>query len=167
MLGSKEKLVTRVSLEFLNHIIPVFEKFLLLFQKSCLVVHILCDNLCDILIKLLRRFIKPKVLKTSMSQISHLLIIQSSMCLTTVIGGSTRKVPNDLTADQQKIALLGMRSFFKAKASYLKEKLPLGNELRQLECLNPTKRHKQSTVLSIQNIASVLQPKIKFYRSSR
>ena len=31
MLGPKEKLVTRVSLEFLNHIIPVFEKFLLLF----------------------------------------------------------------------------------------------------------------------------------------
>ena len=40
-------------------------------------------------------------------------------------------------------------------------KIPLGNELlRQLGGLNPTKRHKQSTVLSIQNIASVLQPKI-------
>ena len=54
-----------------------------------------------------------------------------------------------------------MRSFFKATESHLKEKLPLGNELlRQLGCLNPAKRHKQSAVLSIQNIASVLQPKI-------
>ena len=77
------------------------------------------------------------------------------------IGESTRKELKDLTADQQKIALPGMRSFFKATASHLKEKLPLGNELLwQLEYLNPTKRHKQSTVLSIQNIASVLQPKI-------
>ena len=32
----------------------------------------------------------------------------------------------DLTADQQKIALLGMRSFVKATASHLKEKSPLG-----------------------------------------
>ena len=54
-----------------------------------------------------------------------------------------------------------MRLFFKATALHLKEKLPLGNELLwQLGCLNPTKRHKQPTVLSIQNIASVLQPKI-------
>ena len=82
MLGPKEKLVTRVSLEFLNHIIPVFEKFLLLFQKSCPVVHILYDNLCDILIKPLRRFIKPQGLETSMVQISHLLIAQSFNCLT-------------------------------------------------------------------------------------
>ena len=34
MLGPKKKLVNRVSLEFLNHIIPVFEMFLLLFQKK-------------------------------------------------------------------------------------------------------------------------------------
>ena len=54
-----------------------------------------------------------------------------------------------------------MRSFFKPTASHFKEKLPLGNELlRQLGCLNATKRHKQSTVLSIQNIASVLQAKV-------
>ena len=59
------------------------------------------------------------------------------------MGESTREVLKDLTADQQKIALLEMRSFFKATASHLKEKLPLGNEhLRQFGCLNPTKRHK-------------------------
>ena len=33
MLGTKEKDVTRVTVEFLNDTIPVFEKFLLLFQK--------------------------------------------------------------------------------------------------------------------------------------
>ena len=97
-----------------------------------------------------------------MVQFLHLLIVQFQLPdKEIVIGESTRKVLMDLTADQQEIALLGMRSFFKATASLLKENLPLGNELlRQLGCLNPTKRHKQSTVLSIQNIASVLQPKI-------
>ena len=36
-----------------------------------------------------------------------------------------------------------------------------GNQLlRQLGCLNPTKRKKNSTVSSIQSLASVLQPKV-------
>ena len=113
--------------------------------------------------KLLRRFIKPQGLENKYG--SDLTSVDSTKFQLSeeemVIEGSTRKVLMDLTANQQKIALLGMRSFFKATASHLKEKLPLGNELpRQLGCLNPTENHKQSTVLSIQNIASVLQPKI-------
>ena len=82
MLGPKEKLVTRVSLEFSNHIIPVFEKFLLLFQKSCPMVHILYDNLCDILIKLLRRFIKPQGLENKYDSDLASVIAQSFNCLT-------------------------------------------------------------------------------------
>ena len=108
--------------------------------------------------KLLRRFIKPQGLEnkygsdlTSVNCTKFQLLDKEI-----VIGESTRKVPTDLTADQWNFALCGMRSFFKATASHLKEKLPLGNELlRQLGCLNPTKRYKQSTVLSIQNIASI------------
>ena len=45
MHGTKEGVVTRVTLEFLNSCIPVFEQFLLLFQKSSPVVHILYDNI--------------------------------------------------------------------------------------------------------------------------
>ena len=113
MFGPKEKLVTRVSLEFLNHIIPVFEKFLLLFQKSCPVVHILYDNLCDTLIKLLGRFIKSKGPENKYG--SDLASVDCTKFQLpdkeTVIAESTRKVLKDLTADQQKIALLGMKSF--------------------------------------------------------
>ena len=60
MLGTKEKDVTRVTLEFLNDIIPVFEMFLLLFQKCSLVIHVVYDSLCDILLKLMRRCLKPQ-----------------------------------------------------------------------------------------------------------
>ena len=59
MLGTKEKDVTRLTLEFLNDIIPVFEKFLLPVQKSSPVIHVVYDSLCDILLKLMRRFLKP------------------------------------------------------------------------------------------------------------
>ena len=48
-----------------------------------------------------------------------------------VIGESTRKVLKDLTADQQKIALLGMRSFFKAIASL---GCPTGTKVQSSHC---------------------------------
>ena len=57
--------------------------------------------------------------------------------------------------------MLGIHSFFSTATSYLQEKLPLGNQLlKQLRCLNPTKRNDESTTPSIQNLASILQPKI-------
>ena len=54
LLGTKEKAVTKVTLEFLNNLIPLFEQFVLLFQKSSPVVHVLYDSMCDILAKPMR-----------------------------------------------------------------------------------------------------------------
>ena len=48
MLATREKSVTRVSIEFLNDIVPVFKEFILLFQKECLVVHLLYDSMCSV-----------------------------------------------------------------------------------------------------------------------
>ena len=163
MLGTKEKAVTRVTLEFLSNVLPVFEKFLLHFQKRCPVVHILYDSLCDTLMKLLRRFMKPQSIENKYgSDLTHVDCTKLQLPdKEIVIGDSTRKVLKDLTGDQQRNALLGMRSFFKVTASYLQLKLPLDNALlRQLGCLNPQKREKKSTVLSIQNITNILQPKL-------
>ena len=76
-------------------------------------VHILSDNLCDILIKLLRRLIKPQGLKNKYG--SDLTSVDCTKFQLPdkeiVIGETRRKVLKDLTADQQKIAMLGMRSF--------------------------------------------------------
>ena len=71
-------------------------------------VHILYDNMCDILIKLLRRLIKPQGLENKYGpdlpsvDCTKFQLPDKEM----VIGGSTRKVLMDLTADQQKIACL-------------------------------------------------------------
>ena len=163
MLGTKEKASTRVSLTFLSKVIPLFEKFLLLFQKSTPVVHILYDSLCDILNKLFRRFLKPQAMENKYG--SDLASVDCTKLQLSdneiVLGDTTRKALKNLTADQQKGAFLGMRSFFKAAASHLQSKLPLQNELlRQLGCLNPLKKEKKSTLISIQSISSVLQPKV-------
>ena len=98
-----------------------------------------------------------------MVQISHLLIAQSFNCLTKklLLEKAQERYWRIWQLINRKLPCLEWGHFFKATASHLKEKLPLGNELlRQSGCLNPTKRHKQSGVLSLENIASVLQPKI-------
>ena len=78
-----------------------------------------------------------------------------------VIGESTRKALRQLSPEQQRHTMLGICSFFSTATSNIQEKLPLGNQLlKQLRCLNPTKRNEESTTSSIQNLASTLQPKI-------
>ena len=62
LLSTKEKSVTRVMLEFMCNVIPLFEQFLILHQKSSPVVHMLYDSMCDILAKFMRRFMKTQVL---------------------------------------------------------------------------------------------------------
>ena len=164
MLGTKEKDVTRVTLEFLNDIIPVFEKFLLLFQKSSPVIHVVYDSLCDILLKLMR-FLKPQA--TEKKYGAELVSIECTnikLQLTDkvmVIGDGTWKALSALQAEKQKRSMLGMRSFLSPATSYLQQKLPLSNELlRHLGCLNPKKRDRKSTVASIESVTCVLQPKV-------
>ena len=60
MLGTKEKATTKVTLQFFRNIIPLFEQFLQLFQKASHIVQIMYDSICDILKKLLRRFMKAE-----------------------------------------------------------------------------------------------------------
>ena len=155
MLGTKEKDVIRVTLEFLNDIIPVFEKFLLLFQKSSPVIHVVYDSLCDILLKLMRRLLKPQA--TEKKYEAELASIE---CTNTKLQLADKEmVIGDGTWEALKSSMLGMRSFFSTATSYLQQKLPLSNELlRQLGCLNPKKRDKKSTVASVESITCVLQP---------
>ena len=67
-----------------------------------------------------------------------------------VIGDSIRKALRELSPEQQRHTMLGIHSSFSTATSYLQEKLPLGNHLlKQLRCLNPTKRNEESTASSI------------------
>ena len=111
MLGTKEKVVTKVTLEFFS-VIPVFEKIILLFQKRFPVMHILYDSLCDILKKLMGGFSNHRLLKASMDHdLASVECRNVQLQLANkeiLIRESTLKALKDVTADQQKRALLGM-----------------------------------------------------------
>ena len=127
-------------------------------------MHFLYDEMCEIILKLLRRFIRPQALANKYgSDLASIECQNVKIQLSEpeiVIGEMTRNAMAKRTSDQKQ-ALLGMRSFFKVTSSQLQVKLPLDNLLlRQLGCLNPLKREKKSTVTSIQSIAMKLQPKV-------
>ena len=136
MLNAKEKMVTRVLLEFLNDVIPVFEQILLLFQRASPVIHIMYDSMCDILVRLLRRFMKGQAVeKRYGSDLTSIECQDVKLQLpdkSIVIGKGAREALVKLTSEQQRQALLGIRSFTCTTATEL-QKLPLKNELlRQL-----------------------------------
>ena len=162
MLNAKEKMVL---LEFLNDVIPVFEQFLLLFQRASPVIHIMYDSMCDILVRLLRRFMKGQAVeKRYGSDLTSIKCQDVKLQLpdkSIVIGKGVREALVKLTSEQQRQALLGICSFMCTTATELQQKLPLKNELlRQLGCTNPLKRKKESTVSSIERLTTVLQPAI-------
>ena len=103
MIGTREKAVTRVALEFLNSVIPLFEKFLLMFQKGSPVIHILYGCICDILVKLMRRFLIADAIEQKYG--SNFTTIECSrrklqlLDKELVIGDSTRQAFKDLTHD--------------------------------------------------------------------
>ena len=116
-------------------------------------MHFLYDEMCEIILKLLRRFIRPQALANKYGSDFASIECQNVKIQLSepeiVIVEMTRNAMAKLTSDQQKQALLGMRSFFKVTISQLQVKLPLDNLLlRQLGCLNPLKREKKSTVTS-------------------
>ena len=164
MLNAKEKMVTRVLLEFLNDVIRVFEQFLLLFQRASPVIHIMYDSVCDILVRLLRFMKGQAVEKWYGSDLTSIECQDVKLQLpdkSIVIGKGAREALVKLTSEQQRQALLGIRSFMCTTATELQQKLPLKNELlRQLGCTNLLKRKKELTVSSIERLTTVLQPAI-------
>ena len=133
LLGTKEKAVTKVTLEFLNNLIPLFEQFLLLFNKLSPVVHVLYDFMCDILAKLMRRFMKTQVLEkkygTHLASSEYKVLKLQLTDKDIVIGDRSRKALKDLSPDQQRNTVLGICSFFGTTLSYLQQKLPMSKTI--------------------------------------
>lgn len=153
-----DKIVTKVLLEFLNNVTPVFEEFLTIFHNKSPTIHVLYDSMT-----LMRRFLKSSVIEGNCGSKLATIDCQDTQSQLSdkelVTGDATQKAMENLPPENRKKVLLGIRSFYLATISYLQMKLPLSNDLlRALGCLNPKKRHSSSTVSSIGTLARELQP---------
>lgn len=165
LLATGEKDATKFNLEFLNNIIPIFEDFLTLFQRSTPTVHLVYDLMCQTLTKLMRRFLKSDAMKGKYgTELSKLPCEDIQLRLADediVMGDHSRDVLQRLNKEKQRSVMLGVRSFFCAAIGHLQHKLPLQNHLLQdLGCLNPNKLERKSTQSAIQSIARRLQPDV-------
>ena len=167
MLTGVEKDVTKTTLEFLNSVIPLFESFLTLFQRSGPTIHMVYDSMCQTLLKVMRRYLRTSVLEGKYG--SELATIPSASGDISaqvkdkdiVMGDKTKEALGLLKPDKQKVAIIGMRSFYGATVSHLQTRLPLNNTLLQdLGCLNPSNRARKTTTVAIQNLARKLQPQL-------
>ena len=160
MLATKEKASTRVSLEFLSDIVPMFEQLLLVFQKASPVVHIMYDSLCDILLKLMRRFMKEHAIEKRYG-----CDLASVECkdVKLVMGSDIRRALKELTPDQLYLGYI--HSSVQQLQSFSR------NFLWKMACCSswdvsiPQKKKNKNktetlTVTSIESLAGVLQPKL-------
>ena len=133
-------------LEFLKNTVPLLEDFLTLFQKSVPTTHLIYDSICLTLVKLMRRFIQPTALKgkygAALGSVSCEDVKLQLTYNELVIDDQTRKALAFLNPAKQKLAILGIRTFYSATVSHLQLRLPLDNKLlRDLGCLNLLKRN--------------------------
>lgn len=61
MLKAEEGKETKVRLEFIGNVSPVFKDFLTIFHKSCPQVHLLYDKMSEFLRKLMVRSLKRRL----------------------------------------------------------------------------------------------------------
>ena len=162
MLSEEEKTRTKAQLEFINNVSPVFEDFLELFQRSGPQIHILYDRMCEILRKLMARFLKKESYDSCLGGdlVSIDCGVKSQLSDSDIaLGEATKMSIAKLKPDKRRAVFLSIRAFYSTSVSYVQGHLPLQNALlKALGCLNPFKRTKTARGKSITRLAKKLQP---------
>ena len=131
---------------FLVAVELIFKKFLCFFQNEGPLIHLLPDQMCELLKSVMHRFLKSQAINDKEGE--HLLTVEyfkpDIQLSFTQIGEKTRTALSKLTTDQQKIALKGMKQFYLDTTKYLIDHLPIDNKLlRHITFLNPLLRDNQ------------------------
>ena len=148
-------------LAFLVSVEPIFKKFLCFFQNEGPLIHLLRDQMCELLKSVMHRFLKSQAINDKEGK--HLLTVEYfkpdiQLSFTQIeVGEKTRTALSKLTTDQQKIALKGMKQFYLDTTKYLIDHLPIDNKLlRDITFLNPLLRDNQHGAQAIRRLAVIM-----------
>ena len=154
--------VVLVQLHFLQNLEPLFTPFLALFQREEPLIHVLHDQLSELVRKIMKRFLKQTVVqeKSGKALISidvdlaeNILDRQKEM----EIGEPTARALKKVRAEQQKRTLMDMQNFYRTSTKYLMSRLPLDNELlKDLAVLHPLMHKEDHAVHAIRRTAKKL-----------
>ena len=137
-----------VQLNFIASTVTLFETFMLNFQNDEPKIHVLYEQMVDLVKTFLLRFVKGEAVEAVQSYKLSTLDLACHSQLPDgdlVIGEPTRRELKKLKEDKQKAEFLGIRSFFTTVTAFLQSRLPFENKLlRFLSCLNPEMRSNAS-----------------------
>jgi len=152
---------TFVQLQFVSEVAPLFSGFLEMFQHEGPMVHVLYTALCDLVRKVMLRFLTTDAVGTRSGK--HLLEINIRNMANMrpidqlEIGECTKKAMTAVKKEQHKGILMDMRNFYICGAEYLLKNLPLSNTvLKDLSCLQPSARSEAESEGAIRRLARKL-----------
>ena len=151
-----------VKLQFIADIAPLFTEFLELFQRRGPMVHVLHMALCDLMTKLMLRFLKTDVLsKKTGDQLCEIEVdnVQNMRNLEEmeICEATKNAMSTNIKKEKHKAMLMEMRSFFLSSVKHLQTKLPLRNQiLKALECLKPSARLSAESETEITRLAKAV-----------
>lgn len=141
--------VTLVYLHFVAYLASCVTPFLLMFQSSQPVVHVLYQKANELVRQCMLLFMKPDVVAENEGRnLTEVNCEQSKNWLESgkmAIGSGTKRALKSVQESKHKEILLAIRSCLKTTTVYLQNHLPISNAvLRDLQCLHPMAR-KQAT----------------------
>jgi len=134
---------TLVQLHFLKSVCIVFTRFLKLFQKVEPLIHLLYNECHQLLLIMMRRFLKLEVIegKAGESLVEIDFELATNQLVEIDIGTNTKKALKGVAVEKHKIILLCMKNFFMSSTQYLQSRLPLNNSVtKHCRCLHPQNR---------------------------
>ena len=148
-------------LEFLRSTVPVFEEFLTVLQRSGPTKHVVYDAMRLTLLKLMRRFVQADQLKdvhgSAPYNLSHAKVSRIDFPMVNLLQVIIQEAFGTAEARQTENNTPWHACILGAAVSHLQAKLPLNNRvLKDLGCLNPLKRERKSTTISIRNLSRKL-----------
>lgn len=157
--------MTPVRLHFLMSVGNLYSKFVTLMQSDRPLIHVLYDELTELIRGLMGRFVKAsKVDKMSGRALSKIDLSEEENLKElqkTDIGEETRRMikkKNDLSQGVVTIFYHDARKFLVSVVTYLLARVPLANTfLRNLRCLHPLKREQSSSQEEILAVAEGLK----------
>ena len=114
---------------------PLFKRFLKLFQKEEPLIHLLHEEMEELIKSIIRRFWKQ-----IMQQFWKTWRLKIGKSATWNENRTGRKYKNNLIhkLDKQKLPVLAMKKFYQTVVEYFQRKLPINSELLQdMKCLHP------------------------------
>lgn len=139
MMRLKDSNLLLIKLHFISCEVPLFSKFLLMFQREVPQVCILHDCMVELVQIVMWRYVKSEfVTNDKFYSTDHASISNQLQDDEIVIGEATRNTLKLVNSSVRKSELLGMRKFFQAAVAHLLKKLPLFNKILQsARCFNP------------------------------